>query len=209
MSCFDPPFRAPPEGTWHCPSCPRVGETIPDEYHSSQSPEIQETHPSLVPSSPYQMPQSDAPEYPLTTDASEVEGEPTGPTPRRKSKLRKGRKGKDTALDGDVQPEAGPSTPVPTVRRLRIRVNSPAAENETPTIRLRVPARGKGKARDDGAAQEETERGLFDEILSIEDRDVRDTSIKDSDMQRFERSRIHAEVRPIYRRVCLVVLNSL
>ncbi len=204
MSCFEPPFREPPEGIWHCPSCPRVGETFLEQYHSSQSPEIQEIDPSLVPhrqssvaSWPEHMPQSDIPEYPLTTDASEMEGDPADPTPRRKSKLRKSRRVKDAAREGEAQPEAGPSTPVPTVRRLRIRVNSPAAENETPTIRLRVPARGKGKARDDGAAQEEAERGLFDDILSIEDRDVRDTSIKDSDMQRFERSRIHAEVRPV------------
>ncbi|KAI0635712.1 hypothetical protein C8Q77DRAFT_1041478, partial [Trametes polyzona] len=208
MSCFNPPFREPPEGRWHCPFCPRVGMPgpAPDEYSPAQSPEFEEIPPpfvtareSSVASTSHHIPQSDLPEYPMTTDASEVEGEPAMErTPRRKSKLKKSRKGKETAREGDGEPEAGPSTPLPTVRRLRIRVNSPAlpsAESETPTIRLRVPARGKGKARDDGAVQEEGERGLFDDILSVEDRDVRDTSIRESDVKRFERSRELAEVR--------------
>ncbi|KAI0671551.1 hypothetical protein C8Q78DRAFT_1029512 [Trametes maxima] len=205
MSCFRPPFREPPEGRWHCPSCPPVGmsEPPPDQYPIPHSPEIQELppqdplpRPSSVASSSHHIPQSDIPDYPPTTDASEVEGDPAGPTPRRKSKLKKSRKGKEVARDVEADQDVDPSTPLPTVRRLRIRVNSPPppVENETPTIRLRVPARGKGKAKDDGV-QEENEHGLFDDILSVEDRDVRDTSIKDGDIQRFERSRLLAEVR--------------
>ncbi|KAI0370346.1 hypothetical protein BV20DRAFT_919006, partial [Pilatotrama ljubarskyi] len=205
MSCFDPPFREPPEGRWHCPCCPRVGmpDSAPEEYPTMQSPEVEEIPPpypppreSSVASSSRHMLQSDVPEYPLTTDASEMEGDAADPTPRRKRKLTKSRKGKEAARDSEADQEAGPSTPVPTVRRLRIRVNSPsmqAPENETPTIKLRVPARGKGKAREDGA-QEENEPGPFDDILSVEDRDVRETAIKDSDVQRFERSRMLAEV---------------
>ncbi|KAH9856512.1 hypothetical protein C2E23DRAFT_721893 [Lenzites betulinus] len=207
MSCFAPPFREPPEGRWHCPYCPRPGmrEPSPDGYTPAQSSEIQEFPPpfpprgSSVASASYAMPQSDIPENPLTTDASEAEADAANCSPRRRNKLKKSRKGKDVARDGETGPEAGPSTPQPTVRRLRIRMNSPTvrpAENETPTIRLRVPARGKGKARDEGVAQEEAEHGPFDDILSVEDRDIRDTSIKDGDMHRFERSRVLAEVRP-------------
>ena len=94
--------------------------------------------------------------------------------------------------------ETSPVTPMPP-RRLRIRVPSPAptpVANHAPSIRLRVPARGKGKARED--APEEPEHGLFDEILSVEDRDVRETSIKDNDMLRFEHSRTSAEVRSVW-----------
>ncbi|KAI0661535.1 hypothetical protein C8Q70DRAFT_910587 [Cubamyces menziesii] len=208
MSCFNPPFREPPEGRWHCPFCPRVGipEPAPEGYPVADPLEIQE-QPSQLPlressvaSSSHQVLQSDAPEYPLTTDASELEGDPAEPTPRRKTKLKKSRKGKEIAREGEADQDAGPSTPLPTIRRLRIRVSSPApppGEGDTPTIRLRVPPRGKGKAREDGV-QEEPERGMFDDILSVEDRDVRDTSIRDADVQRFERSRVLAEVRPCY-----------
>ncbi|KAI0329070.1 hypothetical protein GY45DRAFT_920930 [Cubamyces sp. BRFM 1775] len=205
MSCFNPPFREPPEGRWHCPSCPRVGlpEPVPEGYPVADPLEIQE-HPSQLPlressvaSSSHQVLQSDAPEYPLTTDASEVEGDLAEPTPRRKTKLKKSRKGKEIAREGEADQDAGPSTPLPMIRRLRIRMSSPApppGEGDTPTIRLRVPPRGKGKAREDGV-QEEPERGMFDDILSLEDRDVRDTSIRDADVQRFERSRVLAEER--------------
>ncbi|KAI0768106.1 hypothetical protein BD413DRAFT_480173 [Trametes elegans] len=210
MSCFNPPLREEPEGSWFCPYCPRAGESGPapngHEYAAAQSPEMQEIPPPDVPvressvaSSSHHPVPSDAPEYPLTTDASEMEGDPVDPTPqRRKGKTKKSRKGKDVSRDEEGDQGAGPSTPLPTVRRLRIRVNSPPpqpAESETPTIRLRVPARGKGKAREDGPPPEEAERGLFDDILSVEDRDVRETTIKDHDVQRFERSRLLAEVR--------------
>ncbi|KAL7279059.1 hypothetical protein ACG7TL_006895 [Trametes sanguinea] len=210
MSCFRPPFREPPEGRWHCPFCPRVGEPLPppEPYPVAQSPEIQGMPPYLphpressVASSSRRVTHSDVPEYPLTTDASEIEGELADRTPRRKSNLRKSRKGKEVAQEGEADQDAGPSTPLPTVRRLRIRVSSPApptAENDQPTIRLRVPARGKGKARDDGA-QEDSERGMFDDILSVEDRDTRDTSIREADIQRFERARVLAEERLIPR----------
>ncbi|KAI0833251.1 hypothetical protein BC628DRAFT_1308157 [Trametes gibbosa] len=202
MSCFSPPFREPPEGRWHCPYCPRPGSRglSPDGYTSAHSTEIQEILPPFphrVNPPSYPMSQSNTNEHPITTDVSEVEVDAAHPTPRRKIKPRKSGKGKEAARDGEAEPEAGPSTPLPTVRRLRIRVNSPTlqpAENETPTIRLRVPVRGKGKARDEGMAQEEVEHGPFDDILSVEDRDIRDTSIKDGDVQRFERSRMRAEV---------------
>ncbi|KAI9000531.1 hypothetical protein BD414DRAFT_532395 [Trametes punicea] len=209
MSCFSPPFREPPEGRWHCPFCPRVGmqEHAPEEYSIAQPPEVQEMLPLLPPlressvaSSSCHVPQSDPLDYPLTTDASEVEEHPRARTPHRKSKSKKSRKGKDIAQDGEADQDAGPSTPLPTIRRLRIRVNSPAPppEKEQPTIRLRVPPRGKGKAREDGT-HEEAERGLFDDILSVEDRDTRDTSVRESDVQRFERSRMLAEERLIPR----------
>ncbi|CDO70872.1 hypothetical protein BN946_scf184804.g4 [Trametes cinnabarina] len=210
MSCFHPPFREPPEGRWHCPFCPRVGEsgTAPEQYPAMQSPEIPEMPQYLPPpressvaSSSRLVPLSDAPEYPITTDASEIEGDPSNSTPRRKNKPRRSRKGKEVSQDGEADQDAGPSTPLPTVRRLRIRMSSPApvpTGDDPPTIRLRVPARGKGKARDDGV-QEESEHGMFDDILSVEDRDTRETSIREADVQRFERARVLAEERLVPR----------
>ena len=207
MSCFVPPFREPPEGSWNCPSCPPVGsEPILADAQFEQSPGLEAIpqpsparESSVASSSRHVLPSPDAPESEpvLTSDASEAEVDPVDdPTPRKKTKARKSRKGKQVAREDDEEQEPSPVTPMPAIRRLRIRVTSPApqpVENETPTIRLRVPPRGKGKARED--APEEPERGLFDDVLSVEDRDVRDTSIKDADVQRFERSRATAEVR--------------
>ena len=133
------------------------------------------------------------------TDISEPEVDPIGePTPRNRTRDRTNRKGKQVARQEGEDEETSPVTPMPP-RRLRIRVPSPAptpVANHAPSIRLRVPARGKGKARED--APEEPEHGLFDEILSVEDRDVRETSIKDNDMLRFEHSRTSAEVRSVW-----------
>ncbi|KAI1797303.1 hypothetical protein LXA43DRAFT_1089180 [Ganoderma leucocontextum] len=208
MSCFNPPFREPPEGRWLCPCCRLVGseDLMVDGIQPEQSPEIQDMLPSFPPerelsvasSSHHLPPSSDirqVPDQELTPDASEVEADTGGRTPRKRTKGRKSRKGKEVARDGEDEQEPPTTTPMPTIRKLRIRVNSPpppAVENETPTIRLRVPARGKGKARED-AVEEPFERGLFDDILSIDDRDIRDTTIKDGDVLRFDRSRATAE----------------
>ncbi|TBU55302.1 hypothetical protein BD310DRAFT_785378, partial [Dichomitus squalens] len=208
MSCFDPPFREPPEGRWHCPYCPPVGAEnfIPEDVPPEDSLEIQEIPEPLPPeressiaSSSRHLPRladfQDVPDYALTTDASEVEADASERTPRRTTKGKKSRKGKEVARDGEVEHDPAPATPIPTIRKLRIRVSSPplpAVENETPTFRLRVPPRGKGKAREEAA--EETEPGLFDDILSVEDRDTRDTTIREGDAMRFDRSRAAAEV---------------
>ena len=175
-----------------------------------QSPEIQEIPPPFLPerersvaSSSHRLPLSSdiqqAPDHVLTTDASEAEADVGGRTPRKRTMGRKSRKGKEVARDQDEQ-DPPTITPMPTIRRLRIRVNSPpppVLESETPTIRLRVPARGKGKARED-AVEEPFERGLFDDILSVDDRDVRETAIKDGDVLRYDRSRATAEVRRLF-----------
>ncbi|KAI0749512.1 hypothetical protein C8Q80DRAFT_1100737 [Daedaleopsis nitida] len=209
MACFEPPYEETPEGRWHCVVCPPVhfDGVYADAPMPVQSPEIQEVPPPYDPvrqpsvaSSSHYIPPSDAVEpmdHALTTDASEIDVDPldpTDPTPRRSTRKReKSRKGKEIARD-DADLDPAPVTSMATTRRLRLHCKSPPVENETPpTIRLRVPARGKGKARED--PPEEHEQGLFDEILSVEDRDVRDTTIGAQDHERFERSRSKAEVR--------------
>lgn len=214
MSCFNPPFREPPEGRWLCPCCRPVGsdDLMVDGTEHEQSPEIREISPPVPPerelsiaSSSHPLPSSSDtqhfPDHVVTTDASEVEADTVGRTPRKRTKGRKSRKGKEVARDEEDEQYPPAITPMPTIRKLRIRVNSPppqAVENETPTIRLRVPARGKGKAREDGV-EEALERSLFDDILSVDDRDIRETTIKDGDVSRFDRSRATAEVRSLSR----------
>ncbi len=214
MSCFNPPYREPPEGRWHCPSCPPV-DFDPQEELIVQSGEAQELpshfpairESSVASSSHYAPPFSDVPDlqdHVLTTDASEVEydpADPADPSLRRSTRKRqRSRKGKEVDMNAADDDQAEPPvTPAPAIRRLRIRLSSPPpppAQNETPpTIRLRVPARAKGRARED-PLPDDVDRGLFDDILSPEDRDTRETTIGLHDHERFERSRANAEVSP-------------
>jgi hypothetical protein len=62
-------------------------------------------------------------------------------------------------------------------------------------VRLRLPAQGKGKEKED-SSDEEPLKGLFDDILTPEDRDTSRTAISHADKFKFERSRQAAEVSP-------------
>lgn len=126
-------------------------------------------------------------------------------TPKRPSKSRSRWKGKapmkelpevieevDEAVDAEVD-EAESSRPF---KKMRLRLGSPAPPPSppkvTPVIRLRLPPRGKGKEREE--EPEDVKKGMFDDLLSPEDRDVSQTTIKEFDKQRFERSRISGDV---------------
>jgi len=63
-------------------------------------------------------------------------------------------------------------------------------------VRLRLPAQGKGKEREE-SSDEELPKSLFDDILTPEDRDTSKTAIALSDKLKFERSRQAAEVSVI------------
>jgi hypothetical protein len=58
-------------------------------------------------------------------------------------------------------------------------------------VRLRLPAKNKGKGRED---DDGPQKGLFDDILGADDRDTTKTTVEFGDKQRFERSRLVAEV---------------
>lgn len=60
-------------------------------------------------------------------------------------------------------------------------------------VRLRLPVQGKGKEKEESSDEEPT-MGLFDEILTPEDRDTSKTMITQGDKLRFERSRQATEV---------------
>jgi hypothetical protein len=60
-------------------------------------------------------------------------------------------------------------------------------------VRLRLPVQGKGKEKEESSDEEPTV-GLFDEMLTPEDRDTSKTIITQGDKLRFERSRQAAEV---------------
>jgi hypothetical protein len=60
-------------------------------------------------------------------------------------------------------------------------------------VRLRLPVQGKGKEKED-SSDEEPLKGLFDDILTPEDRDTSRTAIAHADKLKFERSRQAADV---------------
>jgi hypothetical protein len=62
-------------------------------------------------------------------------------------------------------------------------------------VRLRLPALGKGKEREESSDEEPPSKGLFDDILTPEDRDTSKTAISQADKLRFDRSRQAADVR--------------
>ncbi|KAH6913061.1 hypothetical protein BKA70DRAFT_712081 [Coprinopsis sp. MPI-PUGE-AT-0042] len=74
------------------------------------------------------------------------------------------------------------------------RVKEPSPVPSLPRVRLRLPTlqqqKGKGKEREE---DEQPQQGLFDEILSAEDRDTSKTQISRLDKMLFERSRTIAE----------------
>jgi hypothetical protein len=90
--------------------------------------------------------------------------------------------------------EEAPNTPVRAPKRRRptlIPTTPPPATSLR--VRLRIPGRGKGKERED----EEPCHGLFDDILSPEERDTGKTMITNTDKLYFERSRVTAEVNEL------------
>ena len=85
-------------------------------------------------------------------------------------------------------------SPSQQIKRIRIRRSSPPATS-LPRVRLRLPAqKGKGKEREE---EEEPKKGIFDDILSPDDRSTAKTSVEASDKLRFEKSRLAAEVGSI------------
>ncbi|KAH9928673.1 uncharacterized protein B0H18DRAFT_1156648 [Fomitopsis serialis] len=131
------------------------------------------------------------------TDESEADanGEATPAASRQKSKKKQRPKGK-TPMHDDPDDEATPSTR--SHKRPRVRLATPA-QPSSPTqksgtgLRIRLPFRDKGKAREDDSS--DGPKGMFDDILSPEDRDMTEMTIIGLDKQRFEKSRVVVEER--------------
>lgn len=210
MDCLDPPIEEPPKGHWHCPLCPPLDPNFmfhpnPDE---EQLEDVQQEFPEEpIPSSsksdiyPTKSPakgKGKAP--PIPTDNSDRETDVPVVKSRKKGKLYKKGKTKGKAritTEDEEEPkeleENGQDdddlSPVRPAKRMKIRINSPAPR--LPRIRLRIPPqKGKGKERED----DEPSKGLFDDILSVTDRDTSKTVILNTDKFQFERSRLAAEV---------------
>ena len=87
---------------------------------------------------------------------------------------------------------------------MRIKLRSPAPDhtvsstNNAPQrkvyVRLRLPMQGKGKGKEE-PEDDDPNAGMFDDLLNEEDRDTFKTNILARDKDRFEKSRVVAEVR--------------
>ncbi|TFY53997.1 hypothetical protein EVJ58_g9122 [Rhodofomes roseus] len=225
MDCLQPPLEEAPPGTWYCPLCEDAlaqdaqSASQSDIHHPTKVPPVANPpfpYPSPVPEHPTKLPPEHIAAYRSSsiasssrltgrghdmvgvTDESEVDadGEATPAALRQKNKKKQRPKGKTPMRDEPDADDATPSTRAH--KRPRVRVASPAPPS-SPTqrsgtgLRIRLPFRDKGKAREDDPG--DAPKGMFDDILSPEDRDMAETSILPVDKQRFEKSRVAAEER--------------
>lgn len=204
MDCLNPPLDNTPSGDWYCPTClplkqgkpeaASIAEFEPVDFIASCAPSAEPIRQPSVASSSRSVINSvssakkRSKRRAVISDESEGEAEadPT-PGPSKPSTRRKSRP------EGDVSVPQTPSSPIQALRRPRIRISSPKPP-PPPIIRLKLPARGKGKEREE---EQEDAKGMFDDFLADEDRDVAATSISGADKARFEHSRVTAEVRKI------------
>ncbi len=207
MDCLNPPIEQepPPDVNWYCPRCPPLEQQVhfeslePDFIASCPPLPIRE---SSVASSSRSVPRNDMVKNTkkgkgkaLVTDDSDVEVEDEGtPVAAKGNNRRKSRPRGKLLPDGGA--EAGDVTmlePSRPNKRPRLRLSSPVPPSpKPPIIRLRLPARGKGKEREEDP--DDSKKGMFDDFLAPEDRDVADTTITNSDKLRCERSRLIADV---------------
>ncbi|KAI0261497.1 hypothetical protein BC834DRAFT_465974 [Gloeopeniophorella convolvens] len=193
MDCLIVPLQDPPPGKWHCPSC---------------------THnPSGVCEAVPQTPVKES--FPIHTErirgssiASSSRSEATRPQPTKKGKRRAVT---PSVSEHTVDIPDSPALPrsrtrtltrkameqLSPVKRPQLKITPPRPP-ESPqrrmVVRLRLPSHGKGKEKEE-SSDEEIPKGMFDDILTPEDRDTSKTAILQVDKTRFERSRQAAELK--------------
>ncbi|KAG5645524.1 hypothetical protein DXG03_005799 [Asterophora parasitica] len=125
-----------------------------------------------------------------TFEDSESEVENTPKVPRGRGRPKK------KAESSSKAPQYSDDEPLPSSsprQHKRARIQQSPVSHTIPRIRLRLAQKGKGKERE----EEEPQKGLFDDILTEEERDTLKTAITAGDKQRFERSRMVAEQQQI------------
>lgn len=205
MDCFTPPLeQMPPEKeNWYCPLCVSPDGQILSEASQSDlfvsCPPDGVREASVASSSRVVLRTQDTKSKKkgkaraAATDESEADMDllisPTRQS-RRKSRYRAKTPSEDEQdMEEVVIAEQGRPNKRP---RLRLSSPVPPPPAKPPTIRLRLPPRGKGKEREQET--DELQKGMFDDFLSPEDRDTKQTAITETDKQRMERSRVAAEV---------------
>jgi hypothetical protein len=195
-----------PDGAWHCPECPAPPALdIPQEplyddmvveieqpghnhTHYNRGQSVASSSRSIVyPAKANVLSVTSAP-----TDESdmEVDVDTTLPSVTPRPQKRKSIRPKTKARPR--QETATIYTPSPiTQRSQRVRGRPVSPPSSPPKIRLRLPGRGR----------QEEEKGIFDDILTAEDRDTSKTTVTNGDKQKFDNSRRTAEVSVVLDRL--------
>lgn len=156
MDCLTPPLEQmpPEEEKWYCPMCP-TRDTSEAGYFPPFPSEFPVREGSVASSS--RAPRAvngkskKGKGRAAATDESEVDTEVTM-SPRQSTRVKSRRSGK-TALDNELEvDEVAPADQGRPHKRPRLRLSSPVPlpPMKPPTIRLRLPPRGKGKDREVG-----------------------------------------------------------
>lgn len=187
MDCLPSPLEESPPGRWHCPICPQLA---PNDIFCG--PPTEQIYPETAIASTSQSPGyiGDRTRHTSLSESEETDDEiPETPVPVKvRGRPKSIKKSKASRAPGDHAVSERASYLVRPPKRVRPGVSSPGT---LPRIRLRLPARGgKGKERED----DEHRKGIFDDILSVDERDTTKSSVEYSDKQRFERSRLATEV---------------
>ncbi|KAG6332467.1 hypothetical protein ID866_6623 [Astraeus odoratus] len=200
MDCLQPPLDKAPPGQWHCPRCPPI-ELVqprpdvplapPDASPQDGTPYSIEHGPDGVPlegegevevdveveadseSNADETDENDSPTDSSNSDSDSDEDTMGAPTPRRadvKSKKKRPKRKSEASRPP---------------KRMRLTVRSPPPAL---VVRLRIPPKGKGKER-----EEDTEKNIFDDLLTPTERDTSKTGIDSGDRTRFDRSRQTAD----------------
>jgi len=192
MDCLTPPLQDSPPGKWHCPHCTHnpsgICEAVPQtpleeedllQVEQSRESSVASTSSSeIIQSRPPRRGKRRAATPNLSERNTDVSESPLQPPGRTRTLTRK----------ATVH-----SSPI---KRPQLKITPPRPPESPPrrmVVRLRLPALGKGKEREE-SSDEEPPKGLFDDILTPEDRDTSKTAITQADKLRFERSRQTTEV---------------
>lgn len=196
MDCLTPPLQDSPPGKWHCPSCTHNTSGICEAAPQAPTEEL----------APVQHVESFRQSSVTSTSCSEV-------NPRRPSKRGKRRAATPSTSERNTDVPESPLLPrgrtrtltrkamehSPSIKRPQLKITPPRPPDSPPrrmVVRLRLPVQGKGKEKEESSDEEPT-TGLFDDVLTPEDRDTSKTMITQGDKHRFERSRQAAELKLI------------
>jgi len=192
MDCLPTPLEESPPGRWHCPICPPINpEELFHEQHAQEMAYEIHRETSIASTSKSPNYSSKSHEVQGKSGEQDVNGNgPDSPIAVKMGRQRSVKKGKTRRIAEDHEEQR--HSPIRQTKRMRVRISSSTL---LPRIRLRLPAqKGKGRERDE---DEEHRKGIFDDILSLEDRDTAKTSVESSDKQRYERSRVAADVNEL------------
>ncbi|KAF9466565.1 hypothetical protein BDZ94DRAFT_1288192 [Collybia nuda] len=216
MYCLIPPLQEPPTGKWHCPSCPPLQLQLhyvsqpgycPPPEHTKTLPDTPQPRASSVASSSRSLAhllRSDVKSMAkgkgkgkakaITTDESEEDPDVSVEDHPKVARIRgRPKQNRKPTIPKEVHytdEEVPALSPPRHSKRARVREESPIGA-PLPRVRLRLPShKAKGKERE---REEDDRKGVFDDILTPEERDTTKTSITNMDKQRFERSRMLAE----------------